>query len=130
MSVAFINDTTVTNFINDTKTFDDCIKESFKKLDKDKDGFLNASEVRVGFRSRPLEFELMDPVDDDLCELVCQKFHVEKNGGIDEKEFKSVTTDILLAMANGIGNLPLQVALQQDSLLMKAVEHEMKKQQN
>ncbi|CAK9329442.1 unnamed protein product [Citrullus colocynthis] len=128
MSVAFLNDTTVTNFINDTEIFDDCIRESFKKLDTDNDGFLNVNEIRVGFRGQPLEFELMDPMD-DLSEVVCHKFHVEKNGGIDEKKFKSVIRDILLAMAQGIGNFPLQVALQQDSFLMKAVEHEKAKEQ-
>ncbi|KGN66803.1 uncharacterized protein LOC101222885 [Cucumis sativus] len=128
MSVAFLNDTTVTNFINDTKIFDDCVKESFKKLDTDNDGFLNMNELRVGFRSHPLEFELMDPVD-DLSEVVCHKFQVEKSGGIDEEEFKSVIRDILLAMAQGIGNFPLQVALQQDSFLMKAVELEKAREQ-
>ncbi|TYJ95513.1 calcium-binding EF hand family protein [Cucumis melo var. makuwa] len=128
MSVAFLNDTTVTNFINDTKIFDDCVKESFKKLDRDNDGFLNKNELRNGFGSQPLELELMDPVD-DLCEVVCHKFNVEKSGGIDENEFKSVVRDILLAMALGIGNFPLQVALQQDSFLMKAVELEKAKEQ-
>lgn len=123
MSVAFLNDTTVIDFINDTKIFDNCVKESFQKLDIDKDGILNANELRAGFRSST------DPVD-DLSQTVCRKFNVEKSGGINENEFKSVVTEILLAIAYGIGNLPLQVALQQDGLLMKAVEHERAKEEN
>lgn len=121
MSVAFLNDTTLTNFINDTKIFEDCVKESFKKLDVDGDGYLNADELGVEFCNQSL-----DPMK-DIYEVVCHKFQVDKNGGIDVKGFTSIIRDILLAMAQGIGNLPIQVALQQDSFLTKAVEHEKKK---
>ena len=39
-------------------------------------------------------------------------------------EFESLIRELMLAMACGIGDLPVLVALKEHSLLMKAVQHE------
>ena len=47
-----------------------------------------------------------------------------KKGLIDQMEFESLIRELMLAMARGIGDLPVLVALEEHSLLMKAVRHE------
>ncbi|KAF8396031.1 hypothetical protein HHK36_017643 [Tetracentron sinense] len=44
-----------------------------------------------------------------------------RNGTIDPEEFRSEMKEIMLAVARGIGNSPVQVALETESLLMRAV---------
>lgn len=46
------------------------------------------------------------------------------NGTVDLEEFKKETKQMMLAMAEGMGFLPVQMALEQDSILKKAVERE------
>nr|DAD23545.1 TPA_asm: hypothetical protein HUJ06_025008 [Nelumbo nucifera] len=52
------------------------------------------------------------------------RFDRDSNGAVDLEEFKAETKQMMLAMANGLGFLPIQMVLEEDSLLKKAVELE------
>uniref|UniRef100_A0A6N2MG35 EF-hand domain-containing protein n=1 Tax=Salix viminalis TaxID=40686 RepID=A0A6N2MG35_SALVM len=51
-------------------------------------------------------------------------FDHDLNGTVDLEEFKAETRQMMLAMANGMGFLPVQMVLEEDSFLKKAVEWE------
>lgn len=122
-----LNDSTITKFIEDTKTFDNCINECFVKLDIDNDGMLSRDELQVGFgRFLPI-WCILDPKNEKtshLYDIVFEKFDEDHNGYIDTMEFKCLAKEIMLAMARGIGSLPIQIFLYKESLFMKAFEHE------
>jgi hypothetical protein len=46
------------------------------------------------------------------------------NGAVDLEEFKKETKQMMLAMADGMGFLPIQMVLEEDSILKLAVERE------
>jgi hypothetical protein len=118
MSVAMVNSSTVMEFIQDTETFNSCIKECFEMLDVDGNGMLSQRELRDGFhRVFSLEYNLYD--------AIFKRFDEDQNGLIDPTEFRSLVKELMLAMARGFGDLPILVALEQDSLLMKAAQHEL-----
>ncbi|KAL3604942.1 hypothetical protein D5086_005801 [Populus alba] len=52
------------------------------------------------------------------------QFDHDLNGTVDLEEFKSETKQMMLAMASGMGFLPVQMVLEEDSFLKKAVEWE------
>ena len=62
---------------------------------------------------------------DRFYTTIFQRFDEDGNGKIDRNEFTSLMREIMLAMARGIGNLPIIVVLDQDSLLMMAVKLEL-----
>ncbi|KAK4596314.1 hypothetical protein RGQ29_014377 [Quercus rubra] len=103
MSVAMVNSSTVMGFIQDTKKFNNCINECFEMLDIDG----NEEEIN------------------NLYEVIFKRFDKDEKGFIDRMEFESLIRELMLAMACGIGDLPVLVALKEHSLLMKAVQHEL-----
>ncbi|KAK7832824.1 hypothetical protein CFP56_026186 [Quercus suber] len=60
----------------------------------------------------------------NLYEVIFKRFDKDVKGFIDRMEFESLIRELMLAMARGIGDLPVLVALEEHSLLMKAVQHE------
>lgn len=113
-----VNSSTVMEFIQDTETFNSCIKECFEMLDVDGNGMLSQRELCDGFhRVFSLEYNLYD--------AIFKRFDEDQNGVIDPMEFRSLVRELMLAMARGFGDLPVLVALEQDSLLMKAAQHEL-----
>ncbi|RVW69902.1 hypothetical protein CK203_059105 [Vitis vinifera] len=52
------------------------------------------------------------------------KFDHDANGAVDLEEFRKETKQMMLAMANGLGFLPVQMVLEEDSFLKKAVQRE------
>ena len=52
------------------------------------------------------------------------QFDHDLNGTVDLEEFKAETKQMMLAMASGMGFLPVQMVLEEDSFLKKAVEWE------
>ena len=127
MSVAIVNSTTVTGFIDDTVTFDSYIGECFTRMDTDGDGVLSRDEISGGFgKLLPLGYD-SEPQQhiESLCGLVFERFDEDRNGSIDRKEFKCLMTEIMNAIARGIGGSPIIVVLEKDSFLMKAVQHEL-----
>jgi Ca2+-binding EF-hand superfamily protein len=126
MSLAVVNETTVTTFVEDMKAFENCVKECFEMLDVDGDGVLSRSELREGFcklMSLGHESSKKEKID-HLFDTIFDRFDEDQSGSIDPREFKCLIRELMFAMGRGFGNSPVLVALEIDSLLMKAVEHE------
>ncbi|KAI5059812.1 hypothetical protein GOP47_0026131 [Adiantum capillus-veneris] len=103
----------------------------FNDLDLNHDGTLSRSELRAAFeRMRLLECTLGMPnakTPDELNDLyncVFEKFDADHSGTVDLAEFCMQMHDILLAIADGLGSSPLQVAIDEGSFLQDAVKHE------
>lgn len=122
-----MNGRTVTEFVEDKEAFEKCINEKFLLLDVNGDGVLSRSELRKGFdgllvlRTESGSEEEMS----SLYDTVFEKFDADHSGTIDRNEFSCEMKEIMLAVASGIGDSPVQVALEGDSILKRAVEHEM-----
>ena len=58
-------------------------------------------------------------------EEIFKRFDEDGNGALDLNEFKALMTEIMNAAARSIGGSPVIVVLGKDSLLMKAVQHEL-----
>ncbi|OVA20708.1 EF-hand domain [Macleaya cordata] len=130
MSVAVLNGLTVKSFVEDGEAFNKCVNEHFKDLDVNGDGVLTRSELRKGFDSLLSAGNDAGSTEEEmsnLYDIVFEKFDSDKSGTVDLEEFRSEMKEIMLAVASGIGDTPVQVALGSDSFLMKAVEHELAK---
>ncbi|CAI9102527.1 OLC1v1000809C1 [Oldenlandia corymbosa var. corymbosa] len=127
MSVVFLDGPTVQDFVNDSRAFSQCVDEHFNKLDADGDGVLSRTELQIrshGSMISSREYELQSEEEiGKLYDVLFEKFDTDQNGAIDREEFKSLMKEIMIAKARGIGNSPVSIILQDDSLLMKAVEH-------
>ncbi|KAG4962159.1 hypothetical protein JHK84_039257 [Glycine max] len=127
MSVEILDGATIVGFVEDEEAFNVCVSDLFTQLDTDKDGLLSYAEMLKELQ-RLRVFETHFGVDvkrdpDELArvyESMFVQFDHDLNGRVDLEEFKEETKQIMLAMANGLGFLPVQMALEHDSLLMKA----------
>ncbi|XP_073278895.1 uncharacterized protein [Primulina huaijiensis] len=123
MSVEFVDGQTVVDFVNDSEAFEKCVNEKFETLDSDRDGVLSRDELqkRIGkLSSTELELQSRDEIA-SLYDVLFDKFDESRSGSIDRKGFVNLAREIMLAKARGIGNSPVSIILQEDSLLMKAV---------
>ncbi|KZV47315.1 troponin C, skeletal muscle-like [Dorcoceras hygrometricum] len=123
MSVEFVDGPTVVDFVNDSETFERCVNEKFEELDSDRDGVLSRDELqkRIGkLSSTELELQSRDEIA-TLYDVLFDKFDEKRSGSIDRRGFVNLSREIMLAKARGIGNSPVSIILQEDSLLMKAV---------
>ncbi|KAL1348157.1 hypothetical protein HN51_024137 [Arachis hypogaea] len=131
MSVEIIDGTTITSFVEDEEAFSASVSDLFAELDADKDGLLSYTEMMKELqRLRVMETHFGVDVKRDpeevarVYESLFVQFDHDMNGRVDKNEFKKETKKMLLAMANGLGSLPVQMALEHDSLLLKAVKRE------
>ena len=126
MSVEILDGATIVGFVEDEEAFNVCVSDLFTQLDTDKD----AEMLKELQRLRVFETHFGVDVKRDPDELarvyesMFVQFDHDLNGRVDLEEFKEETKQIMLAMANGLGFLPVQMALEHDSLLMKAVQRE------
>ena len=131
MSVEILDGATITSFVEDEEAFNVSVSGLFAQLDTDKDGLLSYAEMLKELQSLRV-FETHFGVDvkrdpDELARVydsLFVQFDHDLNGRVDLQEFKEETKQMMLAMANGLGSLPVQMALEEDSLLMKAVQRE------
>ncbi|KAJ4980081.1 hypothetical protein NE237_010861 [Protea cynaroides] len=126
MSVTVLNGPTLTEFVEDKEAFEKCINEDFINLDTDGDGVLSRSELGKGFNcllSLGNDLGTKEEIR-TLYDIIFDKFDADRSGSVDRDEFRSEMKEIMLAMADGIGDLPVQVALERDSFLMKAAQRE------
>ena len=121
MGVVMIDGTTVRAFVNDEEHFKKSVDESFQALDVNKDGVLSRSELRKAFESmRLLEshfgVDVATPPDQltQLYDSIFDKFDLDSSGTVDAQEFRSEIKKILLAIADGLGSCPIQMALEDD----------------
>ncbi|KAL2643183.1 hypothetical protein R1flu_010770 [Riccia fluitans] len=131
MGVVFIDGTTVRDFVKDEEAFNKAVDPLFTDLDTNKDGVLSRSELRPAFeRLSLIESHLGVPVHKTPEELkviydeVFEKFDTDHNQTVDHMEFREQIKQILLAVAEGLGDSPLNMIVEDESLLAKAVEHE------
>ncbi|GMN27897.1 hypothetical protein TIFTF001_001840 [Ficus carica] len=131
MTVEVLDATTIVNFVEDEEAFHGSICDRFALLDANHDGLLSYAEMLKELKSlRVFETHFGIDVKPDPGEvaqvynLLFQLFDHDSNGVVDLEEFEAETKRMMLAMANGMGFLPLQMVLEEDSLLKKAVERE------
>lgn len=138
MGVVIIDGSTVRNFVNDESHFQKSVDETFAKLDLNNDGVLSRSELRRGFETlRLMEahfgIDVVTPPEQlsQLYDAIFEKFDCDKSGTVDREEYRSEIKKILLAIADGLGSSPIQMALEDDSnsFLQKAADLEASKLQ-
>ncbi|KAK4751681.1 hypothetical protein SAY87_020479 [Trapa incisa] len=134
MSVELLDSSTIVDFVEDEEAFGVFIQGRFALLDTDSDGLLSYAEMLEELRAlRVFETHFGIDVKSDPDELsrvygsLFVQFDRDSNGSVDLEEFKAETKRMMLGMASGLGFLPVQMVLEEDSLLMKAVEREMTK---
>ncbi|XP_010270114.1 PREDICTED: uncharacterized protein LOC104606544 [Nelumbo nucifera] len=132
MSVELLDGATILNFVEDEKAFEGSVHDRFAYLDTDHDGLLSYAEIVKEIQSlRVFETHFGIDVKTDPDELAAVhhslfvQFDHDSNGAVDLEEFKAETKRMMLAMANGLGFLPVQMVLEEDSLLRKAVERKL-----
>ncbi|KAI5666098.1 hypothetical protein M9H77_15951 [Catharanthus roseus] len=134
MSVEVLDSVTILSFVEDEEAFNGSVLARFSDLDLDRDGFLTYEEMLKELRSLRL-FETHFGIDTTLeptelrrvYDSLFMLFDHDSSGKVDFQEFKQETKTMMLAMANGLGFLPVQMVLEEDSFLKKAVERELTK---
>ncbi|XVF71811.1 hypothetical protein PTKIN_Ptkin12aG0069600 [Pterospermum kingtungense] len=135
MSVEVLDGATIVNFVEDEEAFNVSIRDRFTHLDANHDGMLSYAELLKELQSlRVFETHFGIDVKTDPKELahvynsLFVQFDHDSNGTVDLEEFKAEMKSMMLAMANGMGFLPVQMVLEEGSFLKKAVERESTKQ--
>ena len=127
MSVEILNGATIAGFVEDEEAFNSWVKKRFATLDEDQDGVLSYTEMMKELQCLRV-FGIDTKTDPDevstLYFFLFLQFDRDSNGVLDLEEFKSATKRIMLAMADGLGLSPLQMILEDDGFLKKAVEWE------
>ncbi|PIN10569.1 hypothetical protein CDL12_16840 [Handroanthus impetiginosus] len=121
MVVVIIDGSTILSFVNNETQFQKSIEEAFASLDLDNDGVLSRSELRRGSESlRLIEthfgVDFSTPAEEvaKLHDAVFEKFDCDKSGTVDRKEFGNEVRNILVAIAEGLGFCPIQMALEDE----------------
>ncbi|KAK1422843.1 hypothetical protein QVD17_18132 [Tagetes erecta] len=136
MGVIIIDGSTVRSFVNDETHFKTSVDAQFLSLDTNNDGVLSRSEMRKAFESmRLLEthfgVDVATPPEEltRIYDSVFQRFDEDHNGTVDKDEFRSEMKKIMLAVADGLGSSPIQMAVEDDdqSFLKKAADLEAEK---
>ncbi|KAF8414187.1 hypothetical protein HHK36_002186 [Tetracentron sinense] len=134
MSVELLDGATIVNFVEEEEAFNGSVQDRFARLDADCDGFLSYTEMMKELQSLRI-FETHFGIDtktdpDEVANVyhsIFVQFDHDSNGAVDLEEFKSETKRMMLAMADGLGFLPVQMVLEEDSFLKKAVQQELAK---
>ncbi|KAM1411661.1 hypothetical protein TB2_023788 [Malus domestica] len=131
MSVEVLDGATIVNFVEDEEAFTRSVRDRFARLDTNHDGLLSYTEMLKELQSlRVFETHYgidVKPNPEEIAHVydsLFLQFDHDSNGAVDLEEFKAETKRMMLAMANGMGFLPVQMVLEEDSLLRKAVEKE------
>ncbi|KAG9459945.1 hypothetical protein H6P81_004453 [Aristolochia fimbriata] len=134
MGVIIIDGYTVRHFVDDEE-FQKNVDERFASLDLNGDGVLSRSELRKAFeRLRLIEAHYgIDVVTTPeqltaLYDSLFDRFDCDRSGTVDLQEFRSEMKQIMLAIADGLGAAPIQIAIDEgNSLLQKAADLEAQK---
>ncbi|KAK9064369.1 hypothetical protein SSX86_015751 [Deinandra increscens subsp. villosa] len=133
MGVIIIDGSTVRDFVNNEPHFKSSVDAQFLALDVNNDGVLSRSEMRKAFESmRLLEthfgVDTAVPAEEltRIYDSVFQRFDGDQNGTVDPEEFRSEMRKMMLAVADGLGSSPIQMAVEDDdqSFLKKAADLE------
>ncbi|XP_058739377.1 uncharacterized protein LOC131611354 [Vicia villosa] len=131
MSVEILDGATIVHFLEDEEAFNNSVGNRFARLDTNNDGLLSYDEMLKelqGLRVFETHFGIdVEPDPDELARVYASlfiQFDHNLNGTVDLEEFKTETKQMMLAMADGMGFMPIQMVLEEDSILKKAVERE------
>jgi len=132
MSVEILDASTVRSFVEDEGAFNSSVDGRFAALDADHDGLLTYAEMAGELMSlRVLEkhFGVDDAVvaPDELAGLYRSLFaRLDRDGSgkVDMHEFRAEMKEVMLAVANGLGFLPVQMVVEEGSFLKVAVDRE------
>ncbi|XP_057498961.1 uncharacterized protein LOC130783484 [Actinidia eriantha] len=134
MGVVIIDGSTVRDFVADEEQFNKSADEKFAEMDLNHDGVLSRSELRKAFESfRLIEthfgVDVATPQEEltKLYDSIFERFDCDKSGTVDPEEFRAEMKKIMLAIADGLGSSPIQMALDDDSLLKLAADLEASK---
>ncbi|XP_058739379.1 uncharacterized protein LOC131611355 [Vicia villosa] len=134
MSVEILDGATIVHFLEDEEAFNNTVGNRFARLDTNNDGLLSYDEMLKelqGLRVFETHFGIdVEPDPDELARVYASlfiQFDHNLNGTVDLEEFKTETKQMMLAMADGMGFMPIQMVLEEDSILKKAVETEYNK---
>ncbi|CAI9103249.1 OLC1v1001700C1 [Oldenlandia corymbosa var. corymbosa] len=136
MGVVIIDGSTIRDFVSNEAEFNKSADEKFAAFDLDHDGVLSRWELRKALESfRLLEthfgVDVATPPEEvaELYDSIFEKFDGDHNGEVDLEEFREEMKMIALAIADGIGSSPIQMALEDDdcSFLKLAVDLEASK---
>eukprot|EP00252_Welwitschia_mirabilis_P018428 TRINITY_DN40975_c0_g1_i1.p1 TRINITY_DN40975_c0_g1~~TRINITY_DN40975_c0_g1_i1.p1 ORF type:complete len:139 (-),score=21.24 TRINITY_DN40975_c0_g1_i1:318-734(-) len=129
MSVVILDGGNVRDFLADEEAFNKTIQQKFKELDVNADGVLSRSELRKALASlRLLESHMGADVAqlperlNALYDSIFEGFDTDHNNKVDFDEFRAEMKNILNAIADGLGAAPIQLLLDDDSLLKDAAE--------
>ncbi|KAD6454684.1 hypothetical protein E3N88_09390 [Mikania micrantha] len=127
----------ILGFIGDDEAFNGSVEDRFAYLDTNHDGLLSYSEMLKELQSlRMIETHFGIDVKSDPKEIahvydsLFVQFDCDSNGVVDLEEFKAETKRLMAAMANDLGFLPVQMILNKDSFLKKAIDREFMKLQS
>ncbi|OAY80783.1 hypothetical protein ACMD2_07075 [Ananas comosus] len=125
MAMELIDGKIVADFIADAAAFNRAADEFFAALDVDGDGRLCRSELFTGFDGlfcygEPPE--LSESTRKDAAGFFA-RFESDETGMVGREEFRFRLRELMAAVAQGLGEVPVQIALYEGSVLMKAVEH-------
>ena len=134
MSVELLDGAIILGFVEDDEAFNGSVQDRFANLDTNHDGLLSYSEMLKELKSlRMIETHFGIDVKTDPEELsqvydsLFVQFDRDSNGTVDLEEFKAETKRMMLDMANDLGFLPVQMILDEDSFLKKAVDRDLLK---
>ncbi|GMG99623.1 hypothetical protein Nepgr_001463 [Nepenthes gracilis] len=118
----------ISRFIENSESFNNCADDRFRMLDADCDGVISRSDLQRRFDwllALDYEPQAEEPENGGLNDMIFDKFDADRSNTIDRKEFRSMMTEMMLAIARGIGNTPVNVVVEGDSLLLRVYEHEL-----
>ncbi|KAG2619928.1 uncharacterized protein LOC120665798 [Panicum virgatum] len=133
MSVEILDGSTVRSFVEDEGAFNSSVDGRFAALDADHDGLLTYAEMAGELMSlRVLEKHFgVDDAEvraDELAALyrgLFARFDRDGSGEVDRDEFRAEMREVMLAVANGLGFLPVQMVVEDGSFLKVAVDREL-----
>ncbi|XP_047336118.1 uncharacterized protein LOC124939718 [Impatiens glandulifera] len=131
MSVELVDSGTIIGFIEDQEAFDNWTNDRFGRMDTNHDGMVSYSELMNELQTlRVLEItdfgldEVLIISPTHVYESILLQFDHDCNGSVDLEEFKEEMKGMMLAIAHNIGSLPVQMVLEHDSFLNKAVQRQ------
>lgn len=135
MSVEILDGRTVESFVEDEGAFNSTVDDRFAALDGDRDGRLSYADMAGELMSlRVLETHFgvdgAAATDAELVDLyrgLFARFDRDGDGAVDREEFRAEMKEVMLAVASGLGFLPVQMVVEEGSFLKRAVERELAK---
>jgi hypothetical protein len=132
MSVEILDGSTVRSFVEDERAFNSSVDGRFAALDADH-GLLTYAEMagelmslRVLERHFGVDEAAVAPEElGALYRGLFARFDRDGSGKVDRHEFRAEMKEVMLAVANGLGFLPVQMVVEEGSFLKVAVDREL-----